>query len=365
MHIGSTLGVYLGRQYLFWLVCIFVGILSIIFLVDIAELLRDASGKPDVSLGIVATIALLRLPHFGQEAMPFAVLFGAMFAFVKLTRSHELVVARAAGVSAWQFLLPALAITLIVGVVKIGVFNPIAAALLAQNDEMAARYFGGRPSLTAVSSSGLWLRQADAAGDHSVIHAERVEPASLRLQRVTIYQFHGEDEFVQRIDASTAELAEGAWVLSDGWVSGPDGAGDRIQTHTVPTDLTIDRIQESFARPETINFWQLPRFIAVLDATGLSSLPHRLHFHALLAEPILLLAMTLIAATFSLRLTRRGGTSMVVISGIAAGLLLFVLTNVVHALGLGASLPVMLAAWTPAGIFLTLGAAMMLHMEDG
>ena len=365
MHIGSTLGAYFGRQYLFWLVCVYVSILSIIFVVDLAETLRDAAGQSVVPFGIIATMSLLRLPHLSQEAMPFTVLFGAMFAFVRQTRSHELVVARAAGVSAWQFLLPALVLTLVLGAAKIGIMNPIAASLLGQYDRVAARYFGGGQSLTAVSSSGLWLRQVDQAGDHSVIHAASVEPDSLQLMHVTIYRFRGQDEFVQRIDASSAELGNGEWVLEDGWVSGPSKPGEPIETYSVPTNLTIDRIKESFARPETINFWQLPHFIRVLEATGLSSLPHRLHWHALLAEPILLLSMTLIAATFSLRLTRRGGTSILVISGIAAGFVLYMLTNVIHALGLGASLPVMLAAWTPAGICLTLGAAMMLHMEDG
>ena len=365
MRIGSTLGAYFGRQYLFCLVCVYVAILGIIFLVDLAEMLRDTAGQAAVPTGFVATMSLLRLPHLGQEAMPFAVLFGAMFAFIRLTRSHELVVARSAGVSAWQFLLPALVLTLLLGAAKIALINPLAASLLGQYDRMTARYFGSGQSLTAVSSSGLWLRQADAAGDHSVIHAERVEPDSLRLMHVTIYKFRGQDEFVQRIDASSAELGNGEWLLTNGWLSGPSKPGERIETYSVPTDLTIDRIKESFARSETINFWQLPHFIRVLEATGLSSLPHRLHWHSLLAEPILLLSMTLIAATFSLRLTRRGGTSILVIGGIAAGFVLYLLTNIIHALGLGGSLPVMLAAWTPAGICFTLGAAMMLHMEDG
>ena len=75
--------------------------------------------------------------------------------------------------------------------------------------------------------------------------------------------------------------------------------------------------------------------------------------------------MVLIAATFSLRLTRRGGTVLLGIAGVLTGFLLFVLSNLVQALGLGASLPAALAAWTPAGVSLLLGAAMLLHLEDG
>ena len=58
---------------------------------------------------LLLEMAALKLPHTAQDVMPFAVLFGTMLAFWRLTRSNELVVARAAGVSVWRFLTPAIA----------------------------------------------------------------------------------------------------------------------------------------------------------------------------------------------------------------------------------------------------------------
>jgi len=80
---------------------------------------------------------------------------------------------------------------------------------------------------------------------------------------------------------------------------------------------------------------------------------------------MLLAAMVLIAAVFSLRLTRRGGTVLLIGAGVLASFLLFLLTNVIQALGLGSNVPVILAAWTPAGVSLMAGLAMLLHLEDG
>ena len=73
-------------------------------LFDFIELLRRAATKPDVGFGLVLEIAALRLPYVAMEILPFAVLLGGILAFWRLTRSSELIVARAAGVSAWQFL---------------------------------------------------------------------------------------------------------------------------------------------------------------------------------------------------------------------------------------------------------------------
>ena len=46
---------------------------------------------------VLLEMALLKQPYMAQQIMPFVVLFGTMMAFWRLTRSNELVVARAAG----------------------------------------------------------------------------------------------------------------------------------------------------------------------------------------------------------------------------------------------------------------------------
>src|SRR3546814_11355952 len=101
--------------------------------------------------------------------MPFTVLFAAMATFWRLTRSHELVVARAAGVSVWQFLLPVLGSSVVIAGLAVSGLNPLAAALLGRYERLEASYVHNQQSMLAVSETGLWLRQAEDAGQ-SVIH---------------------------------------------------------------------------------------------------------------------------------------------------------------------------------------------------
>lgn len=364
MFLSKTVSIYIGRQFLFWFSVVFMTLLGLVVLVDTIELLRRGAGKPDATMTVIASMALLRLLFLAQEIVPFAVMFGGILTFLRLTRNNELIVVRAAGVSVWQFLLPAICIALAIGALKTTIVNPVSAVLMSQFEELEGKYFTGRSSLLAVSSTGVWLRQASNE-QQAVIHAVRVDPEKLRLGDVVVFIFKGEDRFTKRIDAATAELKSGYWLLRNVSITGPDTALQRLDSYELSTDLTPERIQESFASPETVSFWQLPRFIRVLEDTGFSALPHRLHFQALIAEPVLLVAMVLIAATFSLRLTRRGGTLMLLGAGVLTGFLLYLLTNVVHALGLGANVPVSLAAWTPAGVSLMFGIAMLLHLEDG
>jgi lipopolysaccharide export system permease protein len=363
LRLSQTLTRYIARQYLFWFGSFFFAIVSIIFLATIVDLL-DRLATKEVSLSLTLQMAVLKLPYLSQEVMPFTVLFAAMATFWRLTRSHELVVARAAGVSVWQFLLPVLGSSVLIGVFVVAAFNPLASVLLSRYEQLEANYIHNQSSMLAVSKTGVWLRQADEDGQ-SVIHAEKVKPDSVTLQRVIVFRYAGKDRFVDRIDAREAQLQPNQWLLRDAWIARPGEPSAFHETLELPTDLTVSKIQESFAPPETIAFWDLPEFIEVMQAAGFSAVPHRLQFHRLLALPMLYAAMILLAATFSLRPQRRGRVGLVILTGMLTGFLLYFLSNFVFAIGLSGTIPVVLAAWTPAGVSLMLGVAMLLHLEDG
>ena len=87
--------------------------------------------------------------------------------------------------------------------------------------------------------------------------------------------------------------------------------------------------------------------------------------HAIMASPLLMCAMILIAATFTLRHSRRGGATYVIAGGVLTGFILYFFSDIVFALGQTDSIPVVLAAWTPSGVATLLGLAMLLHLEDG
>src|SRR3546814_13883081 len=74
-----------------------------------------------------------------------------MLAFWRLARVNEVVVARAAGVSVWQFLLPAIGIALTLGVIHITIFNPVASVLLLKFEQLESRYLDRSTSMLAVS----------------------------------------------------------------------------------------------------------------------------------------------------------------------------------------------------------------------
>ena len=99
----------------------------------------------------------------------------------------------------------------------------MAAAFLSQYARLEARYIHGQASQLAVSPTGLWLRQGDAA-HQSVIHALRVADQGVHLEEVIVFLYQGLDHFAGRIDARVGRARQRhTGISTNAWVSGADG----------------------------------------------------------------------------------------------------------------------------------------------
>ncbi|MDR3450701.1 MAG: LPS export ABC transporter permease LptG [Alphaproteobacteria bacterium] len=354
---------YFGRQYLLWFAAFLISLSGIVLLFEVAELMRRAGGRPDVGFIIIMKMGVYKLPETIEKILPFVVLFAGLFTFWRLTRSQELVIARSAGVSAWQFMMPALLVTLIFSLLNIAVINPMGAAMNARYHMMEMHYLERVPTLE-LTGAGLWLRQRDSQR-HYLLHADHIEMNPLTLSPLMAFIYDDNDVYLGRVDAPRAVLTEGAWDVPDAWVNMDQQPAQHVDDWRLPTSLTLGKIQESMAAPNTISFWELPRFIRALKTIGLPQTRHQLAFQSLLSQPLLLCAMVFFAASFALRMNRRGSVTGMIISGVLLGSLLYTLNNVVNALGANQTLPVALAAWAIPAVALALSNAALLHLEDG
>ncbi len=365
-----TLSRYITRQFLLAVLVVIAALTGLVALFDFIELLRRASTKPDAPFGVISEIAALRLPWISMEILPFAILLGGIIAFWRLTRSSELIVTRAAGVSAWQFLSLPVLVAAALGGIATTVISPLSSVMLARAEALDNTYLrsGGGP--LALAGGQLWLRQSDHGLDPygvAIVHAlsVRLQDKSLTASDVSIFRLDANDKLLQRIEAPAARLGKGEWVLDNGRAIVPDHLPDAPHAISLPTDLTVNRVQESFASPDTLSVWALPGFIALLEHSGFSSIRHRLHFQSLLALPLLTGTMTLVGAGFSMRPARRGGVAQMIASGVAAGFALFMVSKIAQEFGNSGALPVAMAAWVPSASGLMLALALLLHLEDG
>ena len=180
-----TLYRYLALQFFLGVTLVYAAFLVLAFSIDTVDLLNRTAGH-NVSTAVIIGMAVLQLPDLGQKMMPFAILLGGVFTFVRLSRSHELVAARAAGVSAWDFMLPPLVVAIVIGVAAVTLFTPLSARMFGEFAGLEARYIKGQASQLSVSQNGLWLRQGDEK-QQSVIHALRVAEQGQHLEDMVVF----------------------------------------------------------------------------------------------------------------------------------------------------------------------------------
>ncbi len=204
LQLAKTLSAYIARQFFAWFCAVFAAMVVITFLLDYIELIRRGGAKLQATLGLLFEMAALKLPHTAQEVLPFAILFGTMLAFWRLTRNNELVVARAAGVSVWQFLTPALLVAMLTGIVAVAVFNPIASFTEAAYEKLETRILRQGADPLSLSDAGLWLRQSDHRGNQIIIHAGKIASQEIILDPVTVFFFNSSVQFTARVDAQIA-----------------------------------------------------------------------------------------------------------------------------------------------------------------
>jgi lipopolysaccharide export system permease protein len=334
----------------------------------IEQLRRFADAE--VGLAEAAQLSLMNVPKTLYRILPLIMIMGAIAMFLGLAWSSELVVVRAAGRSGLRFLMTPVLVSVALGALTVALFNPLVAATSKAYDAKRAALSQGGGSVLSVADTGLWLRQGSEDGQ-TVIQAARANPDGTELYGVTFLGFDARGLPSTRIEAETARLVAGAWEVRSAkrWdltAPNPELAAVReAGPVALPSDLTAERIRDSFGTPNAIAFWDLPGYIDDLERAGFSARAYKLWFQMELAQPLLMVAMVLVAAGFTMRHVRFGGTGRMVLYAMLAGFGIFFLRNFAQALGDTGQIPIALAAWSPplAAVMLSLG--LLLHLEDG
>lgn len=363
------LHLYFGRKFLVIFAGLTLGFYILLLLIDLIEEAQKFSADT-VSFAEVVGLTFLRSPSSMYTIMPLIAVLSSLALFLSLSRSSELVVARAAGRSALIALWSPFLLTLAIGVALITVLNPIVAATSERYSVLNEQYFSGETAVFSISAEGLWLRQGSPNGQ-TVIQAQGANHDGSVLHDVTLITFAAGGGPIRRIEAESARLEQGYWRLtnSKSWPLqtgiNPEVNATEYPALRVPSSLTRESLSDSLGEPSSVGFWDLPGHVAALEDAGFSARRHQVWFQMELARPLFLASLVLIGAGFTMRHSRFGSTGLMVLIAVLLAFALYFIRNFAQILGENGQIPILWAAWTPpvAGVLLALG--IILHMEDG
>ena len=338
-------------------------IAALIMLIDFVEISRGVGSDVDLSGARILGLMLLKSPQVIIQLLPFVFLFGTLAAFVSLNRRSELIAMRAAGLSAWRFVLPAAGAAFLFGIVTVAALGPLAASADGLFQRERTRLSGATTAAEAV-----WIREGDDTRQ-MIIRAERQDRANARLLGVTFFIYANDGEghrsFRERIDAASASLSAGRWRLVDAVGAQIGQRAVRYETLDLLSSLADEEAFERFARPQSTPFWSLPAQIARVEAAGFSSTAYRLRLQQLLATPLMFAAMSILAAAFSLRLMRLGDLARMSLAAVVLGFGFFFVNQAASAFGSAEVIPPWLAAWLPPLLTALAAFTLLFYTEDG
>jgi len=363
------LHLYFARRFGMSFLLITAVLFTLVMLTGVLEETRR-SFEETVSFKEIVQLALLNVPQTINLILPLIMVLATVVLFLGMARSSEMVITRASGRSALGTLVSPLVVAFLIGLMVVGLFNPIVAATSKRYEQLSEQYRNGVGSALSISEEGLWLRQGAEDGQ-TVIRAWRSNNDGSVLFDVTFVAYAPDSGPIRRIEAESASLGPNGWELSNAksWPLAvgvnAEGNAQRYETLVIPSTLTLDRIRDSFGKEGAISIYKLPAFIRQLEQAGFSPRRHKVWLQTELARPLFLIAMVLVASAFTMRHTRSGGTGIAVLSAVLLGFGLYFIRSFAQILGENGQIPVFLAAWAPPVAAIMLALGLLLHREDG
>ena len=339
---------YVAWHYLRIVALAFVGLLGIFYIATFIDL-SDKLFKGETTGRVLLEYFWFATPQFVYYVLPISALVATLVTIGLLTKSSELVVMKACGISLYRAAVP----LLLLGAVWSGALFGLGETVLADANRRAEaiRHVirGGSPQTFDVLNRK-WLVSVDG----SIYHYNYLDPRQQELHGLSIYAFDADrwklarHTFVERASFTDTWAAHSAWSRRF-----TDEIGDMPYDYSATGTLALEPLDYFVTEQpdaERMTYRQLERYIGELRASGFSVVQLAVALQRKLSFPFVTVVMTLIAVPFAVMTGRRGA-----MYGMAVGLVLaiayWIAISVFGAVGSAGQLAPVLAAWAPNILF--------------
>jgi lipopolysaccharide export system permease protein len=353
---------YVGRQFLIR----FVGLLAFFVIVlQMLDLLNKSSlilAHEGAGFDSIVQYIRLRAPQIVSQFAPFAALLAVVVTLSMLNLSSEIVVMRAAGMSVHRVLFP---IGAVCGAIAFVHFVFHEAVVVGAADRLA--YWEANDyAVDLPEDAGTRTNLRLAYGDE-FIHAESAVRVGdeVRLNRVTINELGENGQIDLKTEARAASYRDGAWRLSGVRSFEVETLQVvRADEQTWLTPLDPDLLFAISLNPDLTRIPDLWRTIRQLRADQADDRAAMTSLLSRFSKPMATLVMPLLGAIAGFGVRRQGNQLARAVFGAALGFSYFVGENLMLAFGKLGVAPAMLGAFFPFALYLVVGFALLLLMEQ-
>jgi len=360
---------YLAFNFLTRFLQIVLGFSLLIFIINLIDLLQTAQDK-NIPLSIVMLMSFLQIPNFINDIVSSLVLIAAVATFFSLSLRSEISIIRVSGFSLWQILKPITFCAMLLGIFWITVFSHFSVLAQKQLKYLEGKYIKGEEQEIIEPQNGIWIKQENLENheEEIIIQAKKALKEKLQFRQVTVWYFDKNHNFYKRINSSKMLLGKNFWLLENPVLNqGETVLNQATGEIKIPTNFDKafirDKVLNNFQEAKIFSIFQLPNLITELDSSGFSTIKFIVYFNSLLIMPVIFPAMIFIACFFGLNHVRNNNSIVMIFLGVITGLILYILSAIITALGSAGVIPPFVATWLIALICLAVGILLIYKKE--
>ncbi len=349
---------YVGRAYLQVFALAFFGMLAIFYIASFIDW-SDKLFKGTATGLQLAMFMWYSTPQYCYYLVPLSTLISTLVTIGLLTKSSELIVMRACGISLYRVAIPLLTLGFLWGGAMFGLEETVLAQANRRAEDLKRVMRGGQPQ-----AFDMMRRQWVAGRDGRLYHYAAFDPRAAALGDLSVYEIDDAGWHIsRRTYATQAVYRHGTWEGKKGWIRSFDDYSGA--THYVPyaeRELKLEPVEYFRTEQpdaERMSFTDLRRYIGQLRTSGFDVVPYIVALHRKVSFPFVAVVMTLIGVPFAVTTGRRGA-----LYGIGIGIFLAItywgLFILFTAIGGAGMLQPALAAWAPNVLFLSIATYLLL-----
>ena len=341
---------YVTRIYLHWMALAFVGLLGIFYVGTFLDL-ADKLFKEETTLVKLLTYFWYATPQYVSYVLPIAALVSTLVTIGLLTRTSELTVMKACGISLYRMAVPILGFSLLWSVVLFALGEGILAQANRRAEALNREIRSGQTQPFGTADRK-WMVNEDGDIYHYLhFDADRQEVGGL-----SVYEFTGRPWSLARRTYAAHAAFEDGWTGHDVWSRGFTTTAEDVPAYehdaqrALPAVAPPEVFSSALPEAELMSYRELERHILELRALGFDVVNLVVELHRKVSFPLVTFILTLIAVPFAVTIGPRGA-----LYGVGAGIVLgfsyWIVLSVFGALGSAGMLLPAAAAWAPNLIF--------------
>ena len=345
---------------------VFINILLIFFCLGfIMNLFEEINFFKDIDIGIYLPVLLsiIIIPSLLYNMLPFIILLSGIWFFLKIKRSDEVTAMKVSGMSNFSIILIPGILAVVLGIFFITSINPITSVLVKKYEMIKGTYEKDSDYLATITENGIWIKEKNS-NKNNIIRSSNLEKES--LINVSIYKFDQDNNFVERIEAKSANIKSLKWILKDVKITDENGMILPTNTEKIYYNsiYDIEKIKSLYSNLDTISFWNIKNEIKLLEERGYSTKQMETKLHRSLSFPFFLLAMVLLSGVFTLGAEFRENNTFYIFIAIIICVLVYFFNDFSAALGETEKLSVEIAVWMPIVIIFIFSAVGVIYANQ-